>query len=413
MAEGYVGRFGDTLRKLSALDAQRGALAPQQVGGADTAGAFGVAPAGPMQGGQIQGPLPPEAPQPGAFAMAEEAAPAPAQGGFGSQPAATMPAFDQPSPVIDESGAMGGSEQPPTTWQDLSKQMPKSEQNAMADAIEAKVGDLPATYQRAAAQAGITPKKRASRAHMAMFITEIALRTAANRGTSDSDGEALAKGVLQTQERRGAMQIAEQERQRAEAEKRRLEQREDAKDEKVYTRGRTDKESDYKRDRADKTADDERNHKQALELAREQARLLKEKGQRTSIQVGDDGQLKLVDLETGGAITVTEEVEETTTRGSRGSGTTTTTKKVKKPVKASPKYNAGGLDQDTLVNRVSDAEKALRGDKKLMRELRSKYGNDSVKVEEALRNMAREKVEGDVQSLGAGSSGTIDFNELK
>jgi hypothetical protein len=324
-----------------------------------------------------------------------------------------MPAFDQPSPVIDESGAMGGSEQPPTTWQDLSKQMPKSEQNAMADAIEAKVGDLPATYQRAAAQAGITPKKRASRAHMAMFITEIALRTAANRGTSDSDGEALAKGVLQTQERRGAMQIAEQERQRAEAEKRRLEQREDAKDEKVYTRGRTDKESDYKRDRADKTADDERNHKQALELAREQARLLKEKGQRTSIQVGDDGQLKLVDLETGGAITVTEEVEETTTRGSRGSGTTTTTKKVKKPVKASPKYNAGGLDQDTLVNRVSDAEKALRGDKKLMRELRSKYGNDSVKVEEALRNMAREKVEGDVQSLGAGSSGTIDFNELK
>lgn len=495
----FVGRYGDTLRRLTALE---GGAAAQPVGGADTGG-FGpslqiqpgpdaptLSPAAPeappaekkgggmpgmdMLGGMMGGmggggggggggmmsggagfisgsggggamfaakggPL-----RPG-FTVVGEEGPEGVQmdeqgnanvipntqlpSAFGGQAGSTINGIAGPVQVPGGPGAFGAGAPPspiqqggdkPTSFGDLVAEASDEDKDALAAEIEQRQGGpkgLKSAFKRITDVLGAkTPELKHERREMALYVAEVALRAMSKRSdpryAGNPDG-VFADAVLETQADRDAKSEKTRLETKADAETRRKENREDAKDEKVYTRGRTDKETDHTRDRKEKIEDDERNHKQALELARIQAKLLRERGQRTSIQVGDDGELKLIDLETGEAVTVTETEEVTETRGSRGAGTTTTTKKVKKPVKASPKYNAGGLDDDTRVNRISDAEKAMRADKKLMRELRSKMSNDTVKIEAELRRMAREKVEGDVQSLGAGSSGTIDFNELK
>lgn len=497
----FVGRYGDTLRRLTALDAGGGAT-PQAVGGADTGGfgpslqiqpgpdAVGLSPAAPeappaeekkgggmpgmdMLGGMMGGmgggggggagggmmsggagfvggsgggggmmfaakggPL-----RPGFTVVGEEGPEGvemDAQGNANVIPNTQMPAnLGGQAPIngiagpVNMPGAspfggpaqgpiqMGGDK--PTSFGDLAGAATPEEQDALADEIERRQGGkkgLKSAFKRITDVLGAkTPELKHERRDMALYVAEVALRAMSKRSdpryAGNPDG-VFADAVLETQASRDASSEKARLEGRADAETKRKETREDAKDEKTYTRGRTDKEADHTRDRKEKIEDDDRNHKQALELARIQAKLLRERGQRTSIQVGDDGVLKLIDLETGEAVTVTEEDIITETKGSRGKGTTTTTKKTRKPVKASPKYNSGGLDDDTRVNRISDAEKALRGDKKLMRELSSKFANDRVKIEGELRRMAREKVEGDVQSLnGGGSGGTIDFNDLK
>lgn len=394
MANGnYVGRFGDTLRRLTALQAQQGAFSgPQQIGGADTAGAFSVARPGAMEA--------PAAPQPPA-PTPEPAAP---ESGFGAGAAA-----DTPQPA-DDSAPQGGMDQPaPITWKDVSSAMPAEHKKQIADQIESHVGDLKATYQQVARQNGITPKPRASRMHMAMYLAEIALRAAANRGTSQSDGEALAKGVLQTQDHREAMRLTEEARQRAEAEQRRKEDREDAIRQEGYDRGDTM----HARDRQEKLDDDKRNHEQALEL--ERMRLAAEKararGERVKIVVADDGSYKLIDLDNPGrAVPVEEEVTETTPeKGSRGQGTTggkpVTTKR---PVKARPPTNASGLDQDRVQTLISDRIKTLQKEDRTFRK-KSPEEQSRIATELVMREVESARgANGDTASGGK----VIDFNDL-
>lgn len=492
----FVGRYGDTLRRLTALE---GGGRPQPVGGADTGGfgpslqvqpgpdAPGLSPAAPeapppekKQGGGLPGmdmlggmmggmggggggggmmsggagfvggsgpasgvmfaakggPL-----RPGFTVVGEEGPEGvemDAQGNanvipnhqlpsaFGGQAGSTINGIAAPVQVPGMLGAstpVGPIEQggdKPTSFGDLVDQATDEDKDALADEIEQRQGGpkgLKSAFKRITDVLGAkTPELKHERREMALYVAEVALRAMSKRSDPRYAGNpegVFADAVLETQAGRDAKSEKTRLENKADAETRRKEKREDDKDERVYTRSRTDKETDHARDRKEKLEDDERNHKQALELARLQAKLLREKGQRTSIQVGDDGTLKLIDLETGEAVTVTEESEVTETKGSRGQGTSTTTKKVRKPVKASPKYNSGGLDDDTRVNRITDAEKALRADKKLMRELDRKFANDRVKIEAELRRMAREKVEGDVQSLSSPAGGkVIEFNDL-
>jgi hypothetical protein len=417
-ANDYVGRYGNTLRRLTALERQGGVLAPQQVGGADAPG-FGPAQiTAPVSGFAPAAPVPTlEAPP------AQPAAQAPAQpaSGFG---------LTQPSPMSDDpaaggiSGGLGSTpgiagpiEQggdKPTSLQDVFGGATEEEQDQLADQIE-KRGKMDGFIAKVRKVLGTEEVPKMSRRETAMYLAEIALRAMSKRGQeqyAQNPSGVFADAVLETNAVRAQRDETRRLEGRQDSETKRKEAREDAKEQ----RERGYKTEDHARDRTEKVEDDERNHRQALELARLQAKLLREKGQRTSIQVDADGTLKLIDLETGEAVTVTEEVEEATpTQGSRGKGTTGgKTSKVRKPVKAAKKFNASGLDQDTLVNRVSDAEKALRGDTKLMRELDLKFNRDRVKIEAELRRMAREKVQGDVQSLGASpSGGTTDFNDLK
>lgn len=420
-----MGRYGDTLRKLTALQAQAGGFSPQQVGGADTGG-FGPSLQLDPQARPAAPAFDPE-PQQQQAAPAPSAAPAAAPSGFGGAPpdAGGMPAGNEPwrtpgingdaeGPLSNVPGIAGPIKQggdKPTSFGDLASNATDDEKEELAAQVEKQsgAGGLKAAFGRIKEVLGAkTPETKMKRHDMALYVAEVALRAMSKRSdpayAQNPDG-VFADAVLETQAGRDATAEKTRVEGRADTETKRKETREDT----THTRDRTEKEGDHVRDRKEKIEDDERNHKQALELAKYQAKLLKEKGQRTSIQTADDGTLTLIDLDSGNAIDVTKEVTETS--GSRGNGTTTKKKRV--PVKAAPKFNAGGLDQDTLVNRVSDAEKALRGNRKLMRELGSKYENDTVKIEAELRKMAREKVEGDVESLGAGASGVTDFNDLK
>jgi hypothetical protein len=387
---GYVGRFGDTLRKLTALNAAQGAFAPQQVGGADTAQAFSSAPPGVLEGAGA-----PQAPMPAQLDPTS---------GFSPAPAPAAPPADAGTPM-DESGA-GAIAQAPTSWKDFAKALPKHAKETIADHIEKTVGNLKQAYQHATQQEGVPTRPHASRGHMAMFLAEVALRAAANRGTSGSNGEALAKGVLQTQERRTALDTEAEDRQRKAAETARLE-----------TRADTTESTRHARDRGEKLADDQRNHEQALELERMRlaAEKSRAKGQNVKIVVDDQGNYQLIDLDTKQAVPVEEDVTTTTpVQGSRGKGTTggksVTTKK---PVKALPKTNASGLDQDTVLNKIAATTKELRADRKLVRSLKEKFGGDLDKVDAEIKRRARTQVEGDVESLGGtGASREIDFNDL-
>jgi hypothetical protein len=369
---GYVGRFGDTLRRLTALDAQKGAFAPQAIGGADTAGAFSAAP-------------PQAAPQP----------PAPIQG---TQDPVMSP-FGAGSAAPQADGAIESS---PITFGDLSSTMPKEQKNAIADQIEEKTGDLKGTYQKAAEAEGITPRKRASRGHMAMFLAEIALRAAANRSTSGSYSEALAKGTLQTTARRGAMEADAAERARKESETRRLEGREDT--ETLRKEGRVDEKD--KTTREQKLEDDKRDHEQALELARLQAQLQKrlQEGKGGKITVDDQGNFVLID-EKGDAVTVTREEEEI--RGSRGQGTTV--KKVRKPVKSAPKTNASGLDKDTIQRMISDRIKQLLGSDRKFKKLPPEE-QSRIATEQVMREV--NTVEGGRAPAAAPEAKVVDWSTL-
>lgn len=412
--DNYTGRFGDALRRLTSLQAKQGVFAPQQMGGADVAAQSGFGASAPPMA------APTEAPSMEGFGAAPqpiETQEAPAQmsadmgGGFGGGSAQV--------PGMDEAGAMGAPAQG-TSWSALVKKLTPAAKKQIADKIEEKAGgNLKGAYEKAATQNGDKPKKNASRSHMALYLGEVALRFAANRGTSESNGEALAKGTLQTDTRYAGMREAEAERARQTAETQRLETRADTKDAEVYTRGRNDADSDYSRNRADKVTDDAREHEQALELERLRAtrEKLQAKGKNTRVVVDDEGNYQLLDLDTQEVITPTKEVEEDIpAKGSRGQGTAGGgTRKVRKPVKALAKTNASGLDQDTVLRQTAAAVKEIKADGKTMRELRRKYKNDVEAIEQAVTEMARERVSGDVESLRGGGSvpGETNFSDLK
>lgn len=415
--DNYTGRFGDALRRLTGVAPRvsGAAVAPQQMGGADAAAAG--------SGFSVQAPQATDAPGMGtpqplsamggvAPAQAEAVAQAPTElGGFGGD------APQQPSTGISEAGAAGDPGEGGMSWSKLVKMMTPKAKKQIADKIEAHTPDLKTAYEKAATQNGDTPKPKASREHMALYLGEIALRYAANRGSSENSGEALAKATLQTDSRRQGIRDTEADRARQDAETRRLEGRADDKDAKVYNRTRSDAAADHTRDRAEKDKDDLRDHEQALELERLRAARdrLARKGTNSRLVVDKAGDYQLIDDE-GQVITPTQEVEETTpAKGSRGAGTTpakTTTKKV--PIKAQPKVSAADtLDPDTVVRNTAAAVKEIKADRKTMQALRKQFGGDVTALEEAVTKMARERVEGDVQSLGGGTGGkTTKFSDL-
>lgn len=414
----YVGRYGDTLRRLTALDRQNTMGAPQQVGGGDVGGFGGQLAVQPAQPSEMSG-FSQQAPDLEAVVAREQAAPqvapqagqaAPA-GGFGG--AAQTPEVLQDTPGIAGPIKTGGDK--PTSWGDLIAGASEEEQDQLADEVEKQgKGKMDGMLQRVRKVLGTEDVPKMSRRETAAYLAEIALRAMAKRNDpayAQNPGGVFADAVLEASAGRQAAEEKRRLEARSDSETRRKEGREDS----IHARTRKEQAEDYARERADKVSDDERNHKQALELARVQAQLLREKNKRTSIQVQEDGTLALVD-EDGNAVDVTKEVEETVpTRGSRGQGTTGGgTRKVRRPVKVKPKSDSTGLDQDTILNKIAAATKALREDGRLNRELRAKFGNDPAKVDAEIQRMAREQVQGDVQSLDQPASGgkVIDFNDL-
>lgn len=420
-AEGsFVGRYGDTLRRLTALDAAKtGALAPQQVGGADTGG-FGPSL-------QVAPPPMPQTPAAGAFSQPEQPAPAApaaapaATGAFGGLGAPEMPPVlkstpgiagplvsGDPAPMGEQvpAGPIATGGDKPTSFQDLVGGASEEEQDELASQIEKQAGGkMDGWIAKVRKVLGTEDMPKMDRRETAQYIAEIALRAMSKRSdpayAQNPDG-VFADAVLEASA--GRKQTAEKKRleDREDAQTTRKENREDT----VHVRTRKEQGEDHARDRTEKSADDERDHKQALELARVQAQLLKEKGQRTSIQVGDDGTLVLVDLESGEAVDVTKEVDAPPTKGSRGRGNNGGKKRV--PVKAREKYDPSTLDDDTIersiVSMIAEKSKKDRKFRALPLEEQRQIARDAI-----MRDTGRGNSGGGVQSPGK----VTKFSDLK
>lgn len=371
---GYVGRYGDTLRKLTALDAQAGKFAPQQIGGADVGGfgpslqLGGAAPAPELSRAR----MPSEAPQQsGSGFAAQPATGGGAAGGFGPQMPSIIsddPANGGISGTLGKGGSGGipgiagpietGGDKP-TSWGDLTSGSTPEQREELAKQIEQSSGKpLKSLWKRVQEGLGLDKAPKFERGEMALYLSEVALRAMSKRGRPEYEQNpsgVFADALLETHADYESRKETLRKEKRSDDETLRKENREDS----IHARDRGEKESDHKRDRAEKIEDDKRNHQQALELAREQARLLKEKGKKTSIVTADDGTLKLIDTDTGDAVPVTETVTTTRVRGSRGKGKTNVTVTEKRPVKAAPKSNSAGLDQDTVQRMISDRIKEL------------------------------------------------------
>lgn len=377
---GYVGRYGDALRKLTALDASAGKFAPQQIGGADTGGFGPSLQVGPSQPGPSG--FDPQ-PQPQAAQPQPQAAATTPTSGFGAEPAQEAgSAFPQPSIMSDDptQGGISGSLPPPadagglsaagaspiatggdkpTSFHDLTRDSTPEQREEMAKHLEQSSGQpLKSMWQRVKEGLGLDKAPKFGRGEMALYLSEVALRAMSKRSdpryAQNPDG-VFADALLETQADYEAKQERTRKEKREDDETLRKEKREDT----IHTRTRAEQDSDYKRNRADKEKDDAKDFEQRKELAKLQAKLLKDKGQKTQIVTAEDGTLKLIDRETGEAVPVTENVTTTTTRGSRGMGTSTTTTTQKKPVKVPKKADASGLDRDTVQRMISDRIKEL------------------------------------------------------
>lgn len=349
----YVGRYGAALRRLQALEmgglqgvpGTMSAEPPQQ----SPQGAFGGMP--PDMGQPAPQAAPPQAAQPGAFAQADQP--------FGDKPMTAADLYKQ---------------MPPEAKQQLIAQVEKGGMNVdqRFDSLVAK-GEIP--------NVSGTDKKKLTKEEKLGYLAEVALRTISNLSRDNTTSAAdAADAVLATNERRGAIEMADRERQRQAAEIQRQEGRADAREQRQY--GREDAKENREiargattlKETQDFTAEQNRLDRESREReAKLRAEQDKRQGQRVLIDdqggmftLGDDGRAT--------PIRTTKEVVETQ-KGKRGV-TTKIRRQVEEQLKALPRADAAGIDKDTIMREVGNRIKTLKEDGKLARELKRKGVTD-------------------------------------
>lgn len=336
MPNDYVGRYGEALRKLRALD-----RAPST----EIAGAFGR-----------------ELPQqsPGAF-QPQQAAPQP-------RPAFAQPGLDMFDP------------EKPVSAAELYKQMPDDAKEAMAEQLKAQGIDVDTAYEREV-QAGniVAQKKPPSRNEKMGYLAEVALRTISNLGRQGTTSSAdWADAVLATDARRDGL-----------AERERQETRQDTKEQTAFQRAqeaeararaerlaereadRTARKSERDEDRT--TRSKERDEDRAFtreENARARAAAAADRKagrQPRTITATDGGVYTLNDDGTATPVTTEREVDETVRApgGGGSKGPRKIKKKVREQLRAPARSNdASGVDKDTLIRSINERFKLLREDRK-------------------------------------------------
>lgn len=369
MQSNYVGRFGDTLRRLTALEApQTGMLRP---GGPEpVASAFSAAPTRQAR-----------------------------------DPASAFEMFGEGPDTGDESaGAFGRAEQEPVTPKKLWSEMPDAAKNKLIKNVETSGVNIASAYDKAVAAGEIEPPAEYTPSKQEKFglLTEVLLRHASNVGRGLPGPAASAEAVLATRERRGALQTMEEEKARAAAEAQRAER--NKYNETARLEGREDTKATTKRQQELDDLEASRKHDIALAEANDRAAALREKGRNVQVFTAENGDVMLIDKDTGTAVPVEAEVdEEVTVPGRRGrpGAKVKTGKKVKKPVKGTPRYDASGVDQDKLVWARVEAEKLVRKAEN-MDLLKRRARAEGVPLED----LVQQQIEGATQRMirGTGSS---------
>jgi hypothetical protein len=366
MAANYVAKYGDTIRRLAALD-----LAAQ--GNSNLAGA---------------GPQPRTSPfDAGAPVQSYDPALGDGQGEGPQIPAA----LDSPKPRPE-----GPKVSPRSLWEGMSTK----EQKEVIKQVESKGIDIDEKYDEAVAAGKITPPAKAlQKGEKLTVLAETLLRFSQNIGGGMEGGAAASTAILDTQFRRGGLERQAAEQEAAMKEKLRLEGREDTATATKRAEALADTESE--RTYKDKDREDAQAAARDLQAAQDRAAKDREKGKNSQVAQLEDGTYIVIDKDKEGVVEVEQE-ETATSRGQRGRPGATTTKKVKKPAKGPPKANASGFDQDRIAQIKLDVEKLARSDE-VMRELKKEAKARNVSVETVVKEYVATKVQNILS--GADSSG--------
>lgn len=314
-------------------------------------------------------------------------------------------------------GSQGGTpgivgDQKPTSWKDVHGQMSEKDKDDLADVIEERSGkSVREAYTHAAKSVGEEPKpkKKIDRREMASYVAEVALRTLSNMGSSETSAEAFGKGALQTMDSRRQIAQAEQDKQEKALETGRLEGREDMKAGEERTYKTAERQAKEKFDAEQNRLNRENDLK--LQQMRDKVDRLNREGKDVKLIINDQGEYVIVDAKNATGTPVTQDVTTTETKGSRGRGTSTKTTTTKKPVKATPKPNASGVDQDTLISKIAARKKELNEDRQRSSKLRNQ-GLGPDEIEEYNAKQARKEVLEDNAAVTGGAA-EMDWEDLK
>lgn len=335
MANDYVGRYGEALRRLRAIDNPT---------------PTGIASAGASV-----------LPQQGAFA--EQRPPSAQQGAFNRGP------FDPNVPI--SSG-------------DLYKQIPKEVKDQMADHLKENGVDIDQAYQKEVTSGNIVaPKKEPDKHEKLGYLAEVALRTISNlnRPTKNSAGD-WADAVLETDARRSGIDERARLEARTDAEQAHREGREDTRFSTIDQRAIQAEERARAQHEADlgATAEENRKNRESQErTARENRASIERTSARPRLQPNQEGDLFLIN-DAGQATPVTQKKKvKTVVPGHRGVKPAEVERTVDEQLRVLNR-DTNGVDKDTLLRQIGERVKLLKEDRKLANKLRAAGKDPSAEI---------------------------------
>ena len=403
MEGAYLGKYGDALRRLQALEA--------------------------VQSGQPVGPMGPQ-PVTGAFQtqglpsrLDPRYAPDPSMPAFeqaGAGPQLPPGAFEQgqlaqPSIVSDDparGGISGNLPKPQQSVRQVVEGLDPKERTELRAGIKEQVGrSVNELYDEFVRTGEIAPPvERKPRAKEKLStVAEALFRYMSNVGQGMNPGAASALATLETQGRRGALEQTEIDEENARAEQRRAEvqgvlssraaqatKKAETEDERTYKTGREED--------AQTHALDLQRQQDAAALARTQVSSKGARNVQTSIL--EDGTVMERDPETG-LWRAARSVQPVTKKGRRG---VTTTVEQETPLKVPPKTQTGQVTNASRQRMMDDAIKAIQKDTLQMARIRAAVGDDPETIASEIADRARMIVE---ESLAAtGTLGAYGDNPL-
>lgn len=338
----YVGRYGAALRRLTALEG--GGL------------------------GNLPSAIPQDAPQPGGAFEQMQPPPQNQQGAF--ETAEGPPMFDKPM-----------------TASDMYAQMPPEAKAALVEKVESGGMSVDEKYDALVASGEIKtpPTKPKTKEEKMGYLAEIALRTLSNLSRPGTESISdFADAKLYTDERRGALEMAEQDRVRKHADVRRRESREERLE--LGREGRAEKRDTAKETRqaaakgtelemTQEHTSRENQLNRESEERRAKIRAAQESHRDKRVLMGEDGSMFTLE-EDGTAKPITSKKKVKETKAGKRGVKFTVEREVEEQLRGMPKADATGIDKDTIMRAIGDRIKAMKEDGKLTRALKKEGVTD-------------------------------------
>lgn len=393
----YVGQYGETLRRLTALSTGQ----PQAIGAADASGAG------------------PSAPPPGA--LSDPSAAGPALGGgppppTGGGPQGVLGGGGPPPPGALSGPSPAAAPASPQSQIGLSHLLDAStheEREHMTKQLEAQGVDINGRIDELKQRGFVPPDAKLTRQQKGALLTEFGLRmmAASSQGNDAFAAAGIAgQGLLESIRASKESDTKESTRQRERQQELDLGQQEKAAERKARSGDISAEIEGRHADTAAETASREKiagiEAKSRLQAAKAEAR----RTNKPSSYVSEDGTLKMITSNEDGSFSVSTPTEDVVTETTEpGTGRNGMPHKVqttkKKPVRPMQKVQPGNTVDPDTVQRVIEQEKTrLSNDVATKRELRAK-GLTGAAADAEIERQARANVQSRLPGNGASLSG--------